>query len=399
MHHDRLLLAVIGVAGLFAFYFPSSLDGEISRPLAIASIAGTAALLAGMLWLTHARASAAQIAVSASIMAVPALFTITSPFEAYSPGVVIIYLGLALLCALDLRHVDGHLLRPLQWLLSIVSLAWGYALAFDVKATDDVTVAWYSAFYPELVSNMVVLLDKPVLSFATHSMAGFMLYLLFYLHYRAWRAGRGDLELAAALGFVGLLFLLRSTTGFAFGVLAAAELVMAVAVVWPRYLATTLLVLVFGGAVAFLGLGVDVPAMLQSVSAVVVGDRISGLFARYAAEGLLSGNLAFMSRSPLTPIGFSATESLYLGDSGLVLNTLRGSVLLLAAVYGAFWLFLRTNLDRARIAAWLWACVVLFELGFTPMQYFRFVAFVPLFVVLLNVVDAPPAVASPSEWD
>jgi hypothetical protein len=79
---------------------------------------------------------------------------------------------------------------------------------------------------------------------------------------------------------------------------------------------------------------------------------------------------------------------LYLGDSGVVVNALRGSVPLLIAVYGGLWLFLVSNLADRRTAAWIWFCTVLFEIGFTPLQYFRFVAFVPFLVVYLNTATA-----------
>ncbi len=120
-----------------------------------------------------------------------------------------------------------------------------------------------------------------------------------------------------------------------------------------------------------------------------MGDRVRGLFARYAAEGLLASNFAYLSESPLSPIGFTVTETLYLGDSGVVVNLLRGSVPLLVAVYLGLFMFLRFNLRDRRTALWLWCVVVLFEIGFTPLQYFRFVAFVPFMIVYLNSLGPP----------
>ena len=73
----------------------------------------------------------------------------------------------------------------------------------------------------------------------------------------------------------------------------------------------------------------------------------------------------------------------------------RLSAFLLLAVYGGLWLFLVTNLADRRSATWLWVWTVLFEIGFTPLQYFRFVAFVPFLVVYLNSLEppAPPSLA------
>ena len=72
------------------------------------------------------------------------------------------------------------------------------------------------------------------------------------------------------------------------------------------------------------------------------------------------------------------------------MNLLRGSLPLLLTVYGGFFLFLRFNLRDRRAALWLWCLVVLFEVAHPVLQYFRFVAFVPLLVVYLNSLASMP---------
>jgi len=268
----------------------------------------------------------------------------------------------------------------------------GYALALDVGVADRLLAAWYGAFYPTLVSNMVVLFNKPVLTFGTHSMAGFMIYLFFYLHFRAWLTQGGWRRLAAAGGFLGLLVALTSTTGLAFAVIAGLQIAFVLQRALPQQRALIAVAILLAALVGAAALGLDAGTLLAQAEDAIVGDRVRGLFSRYATDGLLASTMKYLSESPLQPIGVGATDTLYLGDSGLVMNLLRGSVPLLIAVYGGLWLFLRTNLDDRRSALWLWVCVVLFEVGFTPLQYFRFLGFVPLLVVYLNTVSSrvPP---------
>lgn len=387
MRH-RLLTAIVAVTAFFALYLPSSVGGVISRPLSIVSIGGTCVLLA-LAALAGRRQTPALLAASAlAVIAVPTLFTITSPFEQTSAGVVMLYVAQTLLFMVDLRGVRSRSAVTAFSVITAISLALGYALAANASLADRAMLQWYGAFYPELISNMVGIDDKPVLTFATHSMAGFMIYLFFYLHWRAWRAEGATWRLAAAAGFFGLLLLLRSTTGQAFAAIAALQMLalLAAASARTRLLAVFVLALaaVAGAAVA----GVNPGDAVDKVRDAIVGDRIRGLFSRYAPDGLLASNMKYLSESPLRPIGFGATDSLYLGDSGLVVNLLRGSVPLLLAVYGGLWLFLRRNLDDSRAATWIWACTVLFEIGFTPLQYFRFVGVLPLFVVFLNSTTA-----------
>jgi len=387
-----VLLTTVAVAALFAFYLPSSIGGVISRPLSVASIGGTCALLVVVLAASRRLAPPLNIAAALSMWLVLALFTVTSPFEAYSPGVTLLYVAQGLLFLIDLRGVTSRAIEVVFQVITVVSLVLGYALALDVGVADRLLVAWYGAFYPTLVSNMVVLFNKPVLTFGTHSMAGFMIYLFFYLHFRAWLTQGGWRRLAAAGGFLGLLVALTSTTGLAFAVIAGLQIAFVLQRALPQQRALIAVAILLAALVGAAALGLDAGTLLAQAEDAIVGDRVRGLFSRYATDGLLASTMKYLSESPLQPIGVGATDTLYLGDSGLVMNLLRGSVPLLIAVYGGLWLFLRTNLDDRRSALWLWVCVVLFEVGFTPLQYFRFLGFVPLLVVYLNTVSSrvPP---------
>lgn len=383
MRH-RLLPAIVTATAFFALYLPSSVGGAISRPLSIVSIGGTCVLLA-LAALAGRRQTPALLAAAAlAVITVPTLFTITSPFEQTSAGVVMLYVAQTLLFMVDLRGVRSRSVVTAFSVITAISLALGYALAANASQADRAMLQWYAAFYPELISNMVGIDDKPVLTFATHSMAGFMIYLFFYLHWRAWLNGGGPWRVGAAAGFFGLLLLLRSTTGQAFAAIAALQVALhvwqAAARLRPLMVATGALAVIASAAVA----GIDPGDVADRVRDAIVGDRIRGLFSRYAADGLLASNMRYLSESPLRPIGFGATDSLYLGDSGLIVNLLRGSVPLLLAVYGGLWLFLRRNLADSRAATWIWACTLLFEIGFTPLQYFRFVGVLPLLVMFLN---------------
>ena len=384
MTRERVLVATIVVATVFAFYLPSSVSAVISRPLGVLSIAGTCVLLAVIWAASERRTPMLNVAAALGVGLLLAFFTVTSPFEAIAPGVTMLYLALMLLFLLDLRQLRTRTVERAFVVITLVSLGLGYALALNVQVADRLLVQWYGAFYPELLGNMVVLDDKPVLTFATHSMAGFMIYLFFFMHLRAWEARGNWWRLGAAVAFVGLLALLRSTTGQAFAAVAGLQLLGLVRFVPARLRTLAVVALLVAGYGVFVARGTDVEALAARVSEAVVGDRVRGLFSRYATDGLLASSINYLSDSPFTPIGLGATDTLYLGDSGVVVNALRGSVPLLLAVYGGLWLFLVSNLASRRTAAWIWFCTVLFEIGFTPLQYFRFVAFVPFLVVYLN---------------
>ena len=312
--------------------------------------------------------------MSAAPLGLLTLFTITSPFDGYAPGVVLLYVAMALLFTLDLRGVAPPQLEIAFATFVGITLAAGYALALNVRAADLIAYGYYNAFYPHLLFNMVIMNDKPVITFATHSVAGLMLCLLLYLEIKTYQVRGGIWRYAVALALLGLLILLRSTTGMAFGAVAALQAAWALLRARPQRAAALAMVLslvvLFGLISSDLG-----PATLYArAEEAIVGDRVRGLFARYAAEGLLASNFAYLSESPLSPIGFTVTETLLLGDSGVVVNLLRGSVPLLVAVYLGLFLFLRFNLRDRRTAQWLWCVVVLFEIAsprFSPSDSSR----------------------------
>ena len=385
---QRAVLATIIVSALFAFYLPSSVGGAISRPLSIVSIGGMCALFVLMAVAAGRTGPALNMVASLSIFLLLALFTITSPFDQYSPGVVMLYFAVVVLFALDLRGLTSRGVDFTFQCITIASLIVGYAVAANISAVDRILAQWYAAFYPELVPNMLSL-NKPVLSFATHSTAGFMVYLLFYLQLHAWSHTRRWWNLAAAVAVAGLLVALSSTTSQAFFVVAAAQLTLSVLARVPARLTLMAVIgMLIVAVAALVALQVDVAALGQRAREAIVGDKIRGLASRYASNGLLANNFAYLMESPFTPIGFGASDTLYLGDSGVIVNLLRGSVPLLVTVYLSFWLFLRTNIVDRRAALVVWLSTLAFDVGFTPMMYFRFVAFVPFMVVYLNSVSA-----------
>lgn len=381
----RVLLATVVASALFAFYLPSSVGGVISRPLSVVSIAGMCALLAAIVVTSGRLAPPFNLLAAAGIMGLLTLFTITSPFDDYAPGVLMLYSALAILFAQDLRELRSARIERVFQAITAVSLGVGYAVTLDVAAADRLLVTWYSGFYKELVPNMVLLFNKPVLTFATHSMAGFMIYLLFYMQWYGWTRLGGWWRLAAAIGYIGLLAALESTTGLAFFFVASAQVLVTMGR-RVRYQALSVVAVMLAGIAVAATRDVDYRALLNQAQVAVVGDRVRGLAARYGSEGLLAGNMAYLAESPLSPIGFGATDTLYLGDSGIIVNLLRGSVPLVFAVYAGLWLFLDANLRDRRSTLVVWLATLAFEVGFNPMMYFRFVAFVPFLVVFLNSV-------------
>lgn len=396
MVRRKLLLTAVVTSALFAFYLPSSTGGTISYWLSVVSIVGTCGSLAAMLALSGTTAPLLNILLALLIPGLLLGFTVTAPFRDYSPGVLLLYFAQSLLFMLDLRAAASRRSEYVFQAVIGISLVFGYALALNVQSADRVVLGYYNAFYQDLGRYMVVDFDKPVLTFATHSMAGFMIYLLFVMELRTWQAVGRIWRLLAALGLLGLLWQLQSTTSMAFLTFGALELAW---IAYQTYLpkrarrAVAAAVLLAGALI----LGRRAERLVEEARGAVVGDRVRGYAARYADGGLLTSNFEYLARSPFSPIGASATSTLYLGDSGIVVNFLRGSVPMVLFVYGALWLFFVTNVSNVRDATQLWLATLVFETGFTPLMYFRFLGFAPFMVVYLHSLSGRQCTAETVE--
>jgi hypothetical protein len=378
-----LLLA----ATLVAFYLPSSIDGEILRSLTIVALVSTCGLLAALLVVGPGLGPPHMTAAAIGIMALLFVFTVVSPFSEISPGAIFVYLAIALLYVQNLRDENPRYLAAFFVAINVSSLVLGFATAFDAPAADWLLTTYYNAFYAELLTNMVVLNDKPVLTFATHSMAGFMIYLLFHMNWVTFERQGRRLFLAFAIGHIALLVWLASTTGTVYAALAVVQVAWSVG---RRHVRIAVPAVGLAAAVAIGVLlleGTLWARVVDEVRTAILGDRVRGLVSRYAVDGLLAGNVAFLTQHPLEPVGFGFSERLYYGDSGYIVNMLRGSVPLVVLMYLGLWGFLRGNLRSTRTANWIYIVILAFELGFTPLQYFRFVGFAPFMIAYFNSLE------------
>ncbi len=385
MRSDGLSAGVIVVTAILALWLPSSIDGAISTSLLAISIVGLCVSWLVLLVLQRGRVARLDLLLVLGVLGLPTVFTLTSPFLDITPGAFAVFLCLGLLLLVDLKRVT--LPNWGAWvfvLLHVVTLGAGAALAVDAPGADAFFKRHYSAFYPQLLNWMLDWYDKPVLTFGTHSLAAFFYYLFFASCLVAWRRTRRVVFLGAAAAHLVLAWRLSSTAAFAFVGLALLQLYASVLVIAPRrvLLATLGLVLV-AGVVVLPTVRAD-GALLDTIARALLGHEHAGFIARYGDAGVLAGNLRWLRDHPFEPVGFSYSPALFYGDSGIVVYAVRGTVLLPVMIYLAYFSFLWRNLRSRTVAGWLWGVTVLFEIGFTPLLYPRFLGFVPLLVLWCN---------------
>jgi len=386
---DEVVVALLLLVGL---YLPSSAGGESSALFFWLSRTLSLIFLLYLAW-KHGTRPGAVTFVSLPIVIVLAVCTFISwPFR-FQGGFFAGFNLLALLLALDLREVrSGRFTYACFVLANVLNIACGIAILAGNEWIGQVLSNSYSEFYPELVPAMLSLY-KPVLTFASHSVAGFFVYLFFWLNWETYERHGSRLALCFALCELVLLVALSSFTSLAFSVLALTQMGIWL---WKRsrkvFAATILCIL----SMALVG-GRLLEDKIGSLDELQIGvtrlnSAISGPLARYAPGGTVAEtSMSYVIKHPLSPIGFAPPISTGVIDSGHVEYLLRGSIPLLVLVYLGLYRFLRHNLPSRVHVLTLFLAIVMFETGFTVLMYYRTACLLPFSVIWLKQIASKPS--------
>lgn len=382
---DEVVVTLLLAVGLCA---PTSVKGETSTLFVTAIFAVLLVLLLYLALRRGARPGAVMY-ISLPIVIVMSTSTMLSlavhDFR-FGWGIFAEFGLVALLFALDLRRVrSGRVVNAAFVIANVLIIAGGIAILVGNDWIVQFLTAFYTQFYPELVPAMLSL-HKPVLTFGTHSLAGFFLYLFFWLNWETYRIRGKRLALFFALSEFILLVAVMSFTSFALSVLALAQMGIWL---WKRsrkQFAIAVLSIALAGFFGTRLFGDEISTLVQTpeMMGVLLNSDLGGPLARYGPGGDLRATIGYLFDHPLSPIGFTASSSIYIVDSGPLEYLLRGSIPLLLLIYAGLYRFLRYNLSSRYHALTLFFVIIAFETGFTALSYFRTAYLLPFFVVYLK---------------
>lgn len=379
---DDFIVASLLALGIF---FPTSVRADFRESLVGAAFAILSSFFVYLFWKYGTRPRAVFF-ISLPILMVLSLFTLASLDIRFGWGILASYGAIAAALALNLKYVHpGKATFRTFIVVNFVWVAFGIAAIAGVQPVTDFLTSWYSQFYPELVPSMF-LLHKPVLTFATHSLAGFFTYLFFWLNWETYKSRRIRINLAFALCEFLLLFAIFSFTSLFFAALACTQIAL-----WTwrnnrRVLLTSAALIAAGLLFAWrlLGSAIDLLWQNPEFTGVALNTEGNGLLARYGEGGALRGTLDYLAAHPFRPLGFTFPTFLMTGDSGIVQYLVRGSIPLLLLIYIGLFQFLKFNSSRRPYVLTLFFVFLAFEVGFDVLPYFRTLFLLPFIVVYLK---------------
>ncbi|MCK7558108.1 hypothetical protein MKQ70_25120 [Chitinophaga sedimenti] len=125
------------------------------------------------------------------IIAILILATLISPLSEYTYGALLPFLGFVLMISIRWRDIPvGGWSESLLFYVSVLLLVGAVMIITKVYDISPILKNSYSAFYPDLLMIMLDWGRKPVLTFATHSIAGFYFFIFFLLNYKTYQIKR-----------------------------------------------------------------------------------------------------------------------------------------------------------------------------------------------------------------
>lgn len=387
---DNIVTALFLIIGL---YLPTSIAGNISQPLTYLAYALVFGLLGLLMLKTRTRLNPLCVILSLIIVPLLLLFSLTSGLPRYTPGALAGYLVLSLMFSSNLYEINctGGL-EPLFTLVNLVNITAGFCIIAGEPHVSDFLIAHYSNAYPELLPNMLSW-RKPVLTFATHSLAAFYLYLFFFANLRTFQVKRRRLSFAFALCHLVLIVALLSVSGVLFAALGFVQLFWSL---WTRsksLFVVALILVLLGTPAAFKAVFPHVTdwGAIYDMAKAIVSQPDSGWNGRFGGGGYMQYDLSYVRHNPLTPVGITYRDELMFGDSGVFEYYLRGSVVLLFVIYTGYYCFLRRNLLNRTDKLLLFAVVLAFEMGYCVLLSARTASLLIFLVIYLNsVVKSAP---------
>ncbi|WNO61676.1 hypothetical protein [Rheinheimera sp. MMS21-TC3] len=378
------------IALIISLYFPSSLGGVINPYLTVLSYCLAIFIILFGALLFKVTLSKKLLSFSFLLLLTLSAMSVFSPFGHLTLGALVPYIALCLICSINIRDLYFTKNQIRVVLLLILSLLiFALCISFESKAVIEFQRTFYQQLYPELFDFMVTWANKPVIVFATHSVAGFAFFIIAFVCLVFSRlvctfSAKCILRFFS-VAFSILLLLLLSNTGFFL------FFIMVLAYFYYIFRAVNVVIVMLFLLVLFYFIFINLNTVVWFVEDVsklffnVVLREDNGLLSRFSLGGRLAGSYAYVFDSPILGVGFTSGGDLAFGDNILSEYVLRGGFfgyfLVLVIVVG----YLYSNIKSFASFILVLGFVFVSDLGYPLFVASRFVFIFPVLIVLVNM--------------
>ena len=379
--NNNTLICFLMLLGIFA---PTSIGGSLQPLLGVSAALFFFPFLCYLL-LKQRRVDVVNLFIALAFGVLIVFFTFMSDYDTYRYGNGLMFTNLFLLSLINSdKNPDnlGIYIKTLM-LVNLYIFFLSICIMLDIPPGGDIVRNIYQAFYIELIPNMLMQ-NKPVTVFGTHSLAGFYDFILFLANLAVYKYNKELKFLLISIGYMIFLFWLQSSTSLVY-LLIAIVLLQIELYKAQRFLFFTLLAIELLSIVLLFQIAGD---LIDATLTQLFSDR-NGLGGRYSESGNLINNLNYVLAHPFKGIGFAYSTDFFYADSGYLEYALRNSILGAIGVFIAFSRFILRNVKTSHRYLLL-AAYLSFEVGFSNLLYFRTFAITLFIVALYNQLQRQP---------
>jgi hypothetical protein len=371
---ERVLLVLI----LISLFWPTSINGQISRALTAVGFLGVLVIIGVLLTSRKTKISLLRASLALLLYSLLCIFTVFSmnESEGITEGAVLSRLVMCSFFILVFIKIErARLFFGILFVCELVFLLQLLSITLDLAVVSAFFSNFYDYYWEGLVAHMLFH-GKPVGTFAVHSLAGFAAFLFFYIRLRMFNVTPSLRNFSMLMVNLTVLYTLRSFTGLVF--LALSLIILLIKL--PRGYQVAFLLLTLGSALT-------VHETIINWGAEILGAHHSGPLSRFTKGTPVRDTLDLILSPGFLPLGFGLRTDVFYGDSGLVELLLRGGFIVLALSYILLFCFLCANVKRVSDIVILLSATMAFEVGFSLIKDLRFFGLIALAVVLLRVLD------------
>lgn len=376
---NTIIFSLLLFLGIFS---PTSINGQMSNNFSFFSFV---LLFIFYIFLIKKKITSIRLGLFLMINLSLLLFTVSASFflNKYSWGIYPNFLLLSLLFFLDLKSIKVNRFIRISFLICTVLIIFlGLGVVFRSIFVLEFILNYYIAGYDNLLPNMLAGL-KPVGTFATHSVAALFLFIFFYLNIQSYKILNRFIYLLNAIVLLILLFFIRSNSSLIFLVFSLIILFN----LFKSNKSSLLIVSCIFMVIPLYFIFVD-NALLEimgsfDLSLILSSDK-NGLKGRYSSDSPLQPTIDYIVSHPFSPLGLTVSDKLYYSDSGFILYILRGSLILVVAIYYGLFNLIKTNLFDKKEYLFLLFILLMFEIGYPILINIRMLFFIPFIIIYLN---------------
>jgi hypothetical protein len=309
-------------------------------------------------------------------------FTLISNATYFSWGAIINYILVFVMLNLDIKEkkINKRLFFSILNVINIVIIITNVLTILGNSFVKNMLIEYYS-IGESIVEKLIIWYNKPIFTFGSHSIASFFYYLFFSINLEIFKKTNKKLYFLYSILYLLIQFYLKSNSSIFFILIIFFELSIFFYNKNKWILGIVICCFLF-----FLLYFKEIYYVLKLQD--IIFSTSNGIIGRYSDVGVLAVNIEYLKNNIFRGIGFSYYDDLYYTDSGPIINTLRGTFLFSFLFYLNVYLFITRSFKNGLKSKKFFIIVFVFEFAYNILLYFRFLYFIPFYIVCMNSVDS-----------